>query len=333
MEKDRPLISSAWISLVLSIVILAIKFFAYSQTGSAAVLSDALESIVNVMAAIVALVVLRIVSAPADEDHPYGHGKLEYFSSAFEGGLITFAALAIGYSALEAFLRGVPPRNIDIGLLLMILAAVINLLLGLHLMAVGKKRRSEALQASGAHVLSDVVTTGGVLSGLLLVKVTGLAWLDPLTALVVAGHLLYSGAKIVRKSIGGLLDETEDKTLAEIAEALKSHRISGLIDVHNLKVIRSGRFHHIDAHLVVPEFWDMKTTHEVAEAYEKAVVKSYPYDGEIAFHLDPCERLYCLSCDLNSCPVRLQQFKELRPFTFQTLTKGPRKDYSQHVTR
>jgi|SRR6185312_5874692 len=320
---DNATQKSAWISLIASLVILAAKFFAYDLTHSTAVLSDATESIINVVAALVALFVLRAVAAPADEDHPYGHGKLEYFSAAFEGGLIAFAALVIGYEAVHALLVGNQVHQPDVGLWIMAGAGVLNLILGLYLKKVGKKHNSETLKASGVHVIADVWTTVGVIVGLGVVAITNISWIDQVVALVVAVQLCYSGVRIVRKSAGGLIDEIEPASLAELAAAFEKHRQPWIIDIHQLKVIRSGRFHHIDAHLVVPEFWNVAQTHAESQILEANVVATYPFDGEIAFHVDPCEKKYCANCKMDGCPIRVKKFEFLKPFSVEHVVHGP----------
>lgn len=323
MDRSR---NAALISFGASLAILALKCWAFAQTGSTAVLSDALESIINVLASGVALVVMRAVSEPADLEHPYGHGKLEYFSSAFEGGLIAFAGLAIAVQALLALWGRQVPHNLDMGLWISAGTAALNLILGLYLLSVGKKQKSEALTASGHHVLSDVWSTVGVLAGLALVKWTGLGWFDPLTALVIAFQLSFSGYRIVRRSMGGLIDEVEWPTLRHLAEAFQKNRRPGVIDLHLVKIIRAGRFHHIDCHLVVPEFWHILQTHQLMEDFEDAVVATYPFDGEINFHLDPCYRDYCSICDLPDCPVRAREFSGQRAFTADSLMQAPVRD-------
>ncbi len=324
-SQDRATISSAWISLGLSLVVLSLKFAAYHLTKSTAVFSDAVESIVNVVAAVIALFVMRVVARPADDEHPYGHGKLEYFSAAFEGGLVAFAAIAIGIEAIRAILNEKTLNQPDVGIYVMAGAAIINLLLGLHLRTVGKKYRSQALLASSAHVISDVWTTVGVLVGLAIVFVTGAYWIDPFIALLVALHLVYSGYKIVRENIGGLMDEVEPESLMNLAQAFQKHRQPWVIDIHQLKVIRSGKFHHIDAHLVVPEFWNVLRTHDNMVDFERQVVETYHFDGEIAFHIDPCERKYCDFCEMEACPVRAQEMISCRKMTSDTLVRGPHK--------
>ncbi len=324
--RDRATISSSWISLIVSTLIMAAKFAAYEMTHSTAVLSDAVESIVNVIAAVVAVFVMKAVAEPADQEHPYGHGKLEYFSASFEGGLIAFASLAIANEAIRALIRGQSLNSPDVGAGIMAGAALLNLLLGLHLKAVGKKYRSEALSASGAHVISDVWTTVGVIAGLGIVYVTKISWIDPLVALIVAIQLGYSGFKIVRRSAGALIDEMEPESLSQLAAAFQKNKEAWVVDVHNLRVIRSGHFHHIDSHLVVPEFWDIAKTHEHANLFERSVVATYPFDGEIAFHVDPCERKYCSHCEMPNCPIRARKFESPKVLTTQSLIRGPRPD-------
>ncbi len=305
---------------------MVIKFGAYQMTHSTAVLSDAVESIVNVIAAVVAVFVMRAVAEPADEDHPYGHGKLEYFSAAFEGGLIAFASVMISAEAVRALARGENLHQLDVGAGIMMIAGVMNIGLGYHLRSVGRKHKSEALAASGEHVMSDVWTTAGVIIGLTVVHFTQIPWIDPLVALLVAGQLGHSGYKIVRKSAGALMDEIEPQSLNELAAAFQKHRQPWVIDIHNLKVIRSGHFHHVDGHLVVPEFWDVAQTHQLAEDFEHSVVATYPFDGEIAFHIDPCERKYCAHCAVENCPIRRHPLTTQKELTVATLIRGPMPD-------
>jgi cation diffusion facilitator family transporter len=324
--RDKTTIRATWISLLVSTVVMGSKFYAFALTQSTAILSDAAESVVNVIAAFVAVIVMRVVSAPADEEHPYGHGKLEYFSAAFEGGLIAFASLAIAQEAIRSLLRGESLNQLGMGTVIMAGAAVTNAGLAWYLRKTGREHSSEALIASSQHVWSDVVTSLGVVGGLVLIAITGIPWLDPLIALGVAIHLGFVGYKIVRKSAGGLMDEVETESLEHLVHAFEKNRQDWVIDIHLLKVIRSGNFHHIDGHLVVPNFWDIASTHEKLEEYEKDVVATYPFDGEIAFHIDPCEKRFCSRCKVENCPIRLRPFEARPEFVVQRLTKGPMAD-------
>lgn len=324
MNSAQSRRQAALISLVASSAIFLLKYSAYWMTGSAAVMSDATESIVNVIAALIALFVIRFASQPADKEHPYGHGKAEYFSAAFEGGMIFFAALVIVYESIKALFVGQVLRQLDLGLTIIAFSALVNLVLGLYLKKVGQSSNSEALKASGVHVLSDVWTTIGVMIGLGLVWLTGLHWIDPIMAILVGLHLAWSGLGIVRESISALIDQVDMKAVEEITQVMQEHRKPGIIDIHHLKVIRSGAFHHIDAHLVVPEYWEVATAHSATHDFEEAVVAKYQYEGEIAFHLDPCRRSYCSSCDVFDCPLRQAEFKKRIEFTVESLTSGPR---------
>lgn len=314
------------ISFLVSIVILIAKFYAYTTTHSTALLSDALESIINVAAAGVTLLLMKYVALPADDNHPYGHGKLEYFSAAFEGGFIAFAGLLIGKEAILALWTGAPIHNLDSGLLIATIAAIMNLGLGLYLKGVATKEKSEALTASAAHILSDVWSTVGVLVGLGLVRLTGITVFDAIAALMVAGNLAYSGYRIFRRSAAGLVDEVHPETLEELARTFNSKRSPGIIDIHLTKVIRSGAFHHVDCHLVLPEFWSLCDAHPFVDGFEKDAIKHYAGNGEINFHIDPCLRRFCSQCEVTDCPVRQRPFERIMPFTAESLSGMARHD-------
>jgi cation diffusion facilitator family transporter len=310
-------------SVIVSICVLSLKTYAYFQTNSQAVLSDALESIVNVIASVVALWLIHISAEPADDEHPYGHGKMEYFSAAFEGGLVCFAGVMIIAEAVHALIIGQAIANFEVGFFYSILASLLNLGLGLYLKNIGDKHHSAALTSSGTHVLSDLWTTGGSLLGLGLVWLTGLLWIDAGVALLMAIYLLVSGYKVVRIAIGGLLDEHDAASLQHLASILEKNRFPGIIDIHQTRMIRAGRFHHIDAHVVVPEFWDVSEAHHQTTLFEHKVVMGYHLEGEIAFHVDPCLKSYCDQCDLESCPIRSNSFEKRSVITANSLTKKP----------
>lgn len=319
---------------MVGVSLMLFKFWAYNLTDSEAVLSDALESIVNVVTAALAIVVVIVAAKPADKDHPYGHGKVEYFSAAFEGGLIAFAAIAIIYEAIKELINPHPISNIGSGAILVAGAGFVNLLLGLYLVRIGRKNKSLALEASGKHVMSDFVTSVGVLVGLGLVALTGAQWIDPAAALVVACLLGITGFRLVRESVGGLLDEESDEIVRAILALIGKDRPAGIIQVHHLRVMRSGAYHHIDAHAVVPEYWDVREAHAYTDAFEDALMGQYPYDGELHLHLDPCRRAYCRFCDVTECPIRVEKFERKREIDFDELTspQEPRhfRSKSQH---
>ena len=312
----------AFYTLIISIVVLFLKTKAYYSTHSVAVMSDALETVVNVITAMVALFAVKAAAEPADENHPYGHGKFEYFSAAFEGGLIFFAALAIVFQALQSFM-GTQEMHPAEGSIYLIAATLINLGISLFLINFGKKQKSEALKASGKHILSDVGTSVAVIVGLYLVQLTGIVWIDSIVALALGLWLMYEAYKILRTNSGALLDEADAGALAQLADVINKHRSPAVIDIHNVRMIRSGNFHHIDAHMVVPEFWDVSHVHSVTHEFEKNVVNDYLYDGELAFHIDPCKRSFCKQCNVENCTIRKADFEAVLIMNTEHLIKGP----------
>ncbi len=314
-EGDRARLGAGAVSLVVAVALLIAKYTAFRLTGSTAILSDALESIVNVVAAMFALGTLFFARRPADRNHPYGHGKMEFMSAAFEGGLIAFAAVLILWEAGQGLLYGVEVQRLEQGLLITLAAGLANLALGWYLVRTGRRHASVTLVADGRHVLSDFWTSAGIVVGLALVKLTGLVWLDPLVAAVVALNLLRIGAALIRQAAGGLLDEEDPQFLARLLEVLQPHLGRGAIRVHHLRAIRAGRFHHVDANLVVPEFWTVDQSHELAEGLGAQVMKDMGAEGELVFHTDPCRRFYCASCDLPGCPIRREPFESRPPMT------------------
>lgn len=304
---------AALISCGVSILLLVFKSYAYYITNSQAILSDALESIINVVTAFTVLFVVNYATKPKDKGHPYGHGKVEYFSSTFEGGLISFASIMIVLEAINEIIKGPSIKELNMGLVILMSAGVINLALGLYLKAVGKKNQSMALKSSGEHILSDFWTSFGVFIGLVIVKITGILILDSIIAILVGVYLGYTGLKIVKKSMAALMDEENIEDLSNLSKAFNAHKSETVIQVHHVKLIRSGNFHHIDAHLVVPEFWNVKDVHDHIVQFERAVLKTYGHKGELNFHLDPCRQAYCKFCDVKDCPIRLEKFETKLP--------------------
>lgn len=310
---------AAIISLIIGFVLLTLKFYAHHVTGSKAILSDALESIVNVSAGTITLIVLIIAARPADHDHPYGHGKVESMASTFEGGAILFAGILIMIEGVQTFFHGAKVGQLNLGLAIVTLAGLLNGLLGYFLLYRGKKFHSEALRSSGAHLLTDAVTSVGVLIGLFLVKVTGMQWIDPVVAFLFGVMLAIAGAKILIRSGNVLLDAHDQDTLKLLAEIFEKNYRPGVIHIHHTRVIRSGSHHHIDCHMVIPEFWTIDLAHEFADDFEEAVISDYPMTGELHVHLDPCRKAYCESCEVKDCAIRVKEFQKREGFNFHEL--------------
>jgi cation diffusion facilitator family transporter len=313
---------AGWLALATGIAVFAVKLAAWRITGSAAVLSDALESIVNVVAGALLLFSLHVSVRPADRDHPYGHGKVEFFSAGVEGTLIGVAALLIAAEAVRALLTGPALRQLDAGLALVTAGTAANALVGWHLVRVGRRVHSLALVADGKHLLTDVVTSVGVLVGLVAVRFTGWTVLDPVVALAVALQILRTGWQLVRQAVGGLMDEADPDTLGRIVEALEGAREPWWIDAHSLRAWRSGATEHVDLHLVVPRYFDVDRLHGIGERVEAAALAGSGRPGEVIVHFDPCRPRHCAGCIVEACPVRSAPCAARRPLTLERSTRG-----------
>jgi cation diffusion facilitator family transporter len=289
-------------SIVISALLMGLKFFAYYLTGSAAVFSDALESIVNVLAASFAAYSLFLAHQPADRQHPYGHGKIEFVSAGFEGGMILLAALVIVAQALLEIARPGGPRllNLNVGLLLTVISGAVNAAMGLYLVRAGRKRGSMTLEADGRHLLTDAITSAAVLVGLILVKLTGWSYADPLAALVVALFIVRSGYSLLRRSAAGLMDEQDvldDNLLRGILDSHcgDSGKPPRICSYHKLRHRHSGRYHWVDFHIMVPAEWDVRHGHEVASALEYEIEQALG-EANATAHVEPCAGEKCASC-------------------------------------
>lgn len=293
---------------------LLMKGGAYMVTGSAAVLSDALESVIHVAATAVALFSVLLAGRPADDSHPYGHGKVEYFSAGFEGALIMVAAVAIVWQAAPSLLLGPDLRALDVGTVIVGLAALVNLVLGVYLVRVGRQTRSLALLADGKHVLTDSITSFGVLIALLLVLATGWKRLDPAVAIAVAANILWTGGRLVAQSVQGLMDSADPRLLQEVLDIVVQQRRPGWIDLHRLRAVRRGDRLTLDFHLTVPRFWDIERGHAEQQELADLIEASLGGTADSVIHVDPCVPACCEFCDYEPCPVRHAAFAARRPW-------------------
>jgi cation diffusion facilitator family transporter len=290
-------------SVLVSVVLLAVKFIAYWLTGSAAIFSDALESVVNVAAAVMAVWALSVAHRPADRTHPYGHGKAEFISAALEGGMILLAAVAASVKAVDVLLNGGMSKsaNLDLGLWLMVAALVANGLMGSMLLRVGRRNGSIALEADGRHLFADALTSAIAVTALVIVKVTGKVWVDPVAALVVTIWIVLTGARLIRRSVAGLMDETDIQDDALLRHILDSHMGSSPVEpmicgYHKLRHRHNGRYHWVDFHMVVPRHWDIAKGHQVASQIEFELETALG-EGNATAHVEPCDHGECLRCD------------------------------------
>ncbi len=306
MEIPQPTVRFRTMVLAISVggVLMIVKFVAYLFTDSAAILSDALESIINVVASSFALYSIYLSDQPPDTSHPYGHGKIEYFSVGFEGALIILAAVAILYKAIPAFFRAHELAQLNLGILLMLGTSAINLTLGLFLIRTGRRTRSLPLEADGKHLLTDVYTSVGVVVGLILVKLTGWYGWDPLAACAVAVNIILTGWRLVKESFGRLMDEADPELLSRIVEILNANRRSDWINIHQLRTRQYGDKVHVDFHLVVPRSFGLVEAHVEADEIEKMLVDSLNEVTEVVVHVDPCTDLSCGRCGQDHCQDR-----------------------------
>lgn len=279
----------AWASIAAALATVGMKMGAYWVTGSVGLLSDALESVVNLVAATLALGMLWWAEQPADEGHPFGHAKAEYFSSGVEGALIVLAAVGIGSAALPRLLAPQPLESLGLGLALASGASLVNLGVALFLMRAGKKHNSIALEADAHHLLTDVWTSVGVLGGILLVWLTGWLWLDPALALAVAFHIVWTGVQLVKRSTQGLMDAAIPRAEQEaIEKVLEGYRQQG-VDFHALRTRRAGSRSFVSLHVLVPGSWSVQRGHELLEQVERDLREVSPTRVSVLTHLEPLE--------------------------------------------
>jgi cation diffusion facilitator family transporter len=283
---------AAGISLGVGVVLLGTKFVAYLLTGSAAIFSDALESIVNVLASGFALYAVVLAHRPADQDHPYGHGKVEFLSAGFEGGMILLAAVIIAARAIEKLISGTPIERVDRGLLLIAFAMLVNAAVGWYLIRSGKKHGSITLEADGKHLLTDAVSSVVVFIALGIYQLTGWNWVDPLAALIVASYISLLATRLLRRSAAGLMDEQDKADDAIIRRILDSHLAPHgtqplICSYHKLRHRHSGRYHWVDFHVMVPADWDIARGHRVASTIEYEIEQAIG-EGNATAHVEPC---------------------------------------------
>lgn len=285
--NDRKFLTRfAWISIGAAITTMGLKTLAYFLTGSVGLLSDALESLVNLAGALMALAMLTIAARPADEDHTYGHSKAEYFSSGVEGTLILIAAVSIIGAAIPRLITPQPLEQVGLGLTVSVGASVINLIAAVILLKAGKRHRSITLEANAHHLMTDVWTSVGVLAGVGLVAVTGWERLDPIVAFIVAGNIIWSGVRIVRESALGLMDTALPTTELEILKKILEPYTQKGVQYHALRTRQSGSRRFASMHILVPDTWTVFDGHQLLEKIEADIRRALP-SITVFTHLEP----------------------------------------------
>lgn len=281
------------------------KFLGYALTNSDAILTDALESIVNVLAGAFALFSLYQAYKPKDSNHPYGHGKIEFVSAGFEGALIFVAGMAMVGKAIHSLFYPPILQKIDLGVALTAFSTLINWTMGEYLIQQGKKHSSLTLVADGKHIRSDAHSSVGLLIGLILMYATHWYWLDIPLTLLFAGVIIYTGVGLLREAVSGVMDEANEPIITKIVTLLIDHRQDAWIDIHNLRVIQYGRDLHIDCHTTLPYYWDLQRVHDEVRTLEQVMEKVQKHPVEVFIHADPClPPASCAICQLSQCKMR-----------------------------
>jgi len=309
-----------WVATI-SVILLVVKFVAYYLTQSVAVLTDAMESIVNVAAGFIGLYSLYIAAKPRDINHPYGHGKAEFLSAAVEGTLVLSAGALIIYKAVQHLIFPVAITSIDKGIFLVGATAVVNLAMGLVGVRFGKRNQSLALIASGRHLISDSYSTFGIIVGLLLILFTKLIWVDSLVAILFGLFIIYTGYRILRRSIAGIMDEADEELLSRMIQLLNLNRRENWVDLHNLRVIKYGSVLHVDCHLTVPWYLNVLEAHGEIEALAALIRKEFGELLELFVHSDGCLYVQCPICIKTTCPVRHHPLEKRIEWTLENILK------------
>ncbi len=296
--------------VAVGLILFIVKILAWYLTGSVAILTDALESTVNVVASFIGLYSLTLSAKPRDIEHPYGHGKVEFISAGVEGALISVAGLVIIYEAINNLRHPHEIGKLDSGILLIAGAAAVNFGVGYLAVKRGKKNNSLALVASGKHLQSDTYTTVGIIAGLLLLRFTGWLWVDSVVALLFSLIIIVTGYKILRSAIAGIMDEADDALIGEVVDYLNQHREPNWIDIHNLRIIKYGSVLHLDFHLTLPWYLNVLEAHNEVEKIDKLVKDKYGESVEMFVHSDACVSSSCPICNKSDCQVRQAPFQK-----------------------
>ncbi|MBX2980201.1 MAG: cation transporter [Flavobacteriales bacterium] len=305
--------------LLAGVLLMGIKFLAWRATHSNTILSDALESIVNVVAGAFALYSLVLAAKPRDREHPYGHGKVEFLSAGFEGGLVVLAGGLIIWRAVQGFISPQQLHDLDLGMALTAAAGGLNLIMGLVLKRRGARAHSITMEASGTHLLSDAWSTAAMLLGLVAIRITGLVWLDNLFALLFAGYIIVTGLRVLRRSVAGIMDEADAGQAARVIAVLEKHRKPAWVDVHNFRMIKYGPVLHIDCHVTLPWYHSLKQAHREIAELENVVNREVGRTVELFIHMDPCIPSSCAICQLEGCPERKTAFQRRIPWTSESV--------------
>lgn len=306
----------------LAIALFIIKIVAWWWTKSVSIFTDAMESTVNVATGLIGWYSVWLAAKPRDKNHPYGHGKAEFISSAVEGTLIIIAGIAIIYEAIRSFAHPQPIKQLDWGLALLAFTALVNYGAGTYAIQKGIKVKSAALQAGGKHLRTDTYSTLGIIIGLFLLRITGWQWLDATVAIIFAIIILVTGYSVMRKSLAGIMDEADLALLEDLIAYLQEHRRPQWTDLHNLRMIQYGNVLHLDGHLTLPWYYNVREAHAEIEALDQLIRQKFGDAIELFVHVDGCEAFSCPICALDNCPVRQHNLEQLIPWNTENVLQN-----------
>ncbi|MFN5415970.1 MAG: cation diffusion facilitator family transporter [Flavobacteriia bacterium] len=321
-QADKSNLSFQKIVVIVGLSLFVIKLFAWYLTKSVAIYSDALESIVNIISSFLGLYSLYLVTKPKDKNHPYGHGKVEFLSSAVEGVLITIAGVIIIIEAIQNLFEKTTVLKLDYGILLVSITALINFLVGYIAIQKGKKTNSIALVATGKHLITDTYSTIGIVVGLGLIYFLRIPWIDSGVAIIFSLVILYTGYKIIRDSVSGIMDEADEKLIGQVVELFKNERNKNLIDLHNLRIIKYGSKLHFDLHITLPYYFTVQEAHDEIENLDHFMNNHFGDRVELFIHTDPCMDFSCKICMVADCPVRKHEFERTIDWNFDNISQN-----------
>lgn len=310
-----------WI-VVIGILLLGGKFLAFYLTNSVGILTDAMESIVNVAAGFISLYSLRMAARPKDEGHPFGHGKSELISASIEGILIIIAGSMIVLEGVRRLAAPSMPEQLDIGILVIALAGLINYVMGWYSVHMGRKYHSMALVAGGKHLQSDTYSTIGLVVGLVLLYFTKIPWIDSALALVFGSIIIFTGVSILRKTVANLMDKADFKLLQDILDTINENRQSEWIDIHNTKMIRYGSYFYIDCDLTMPWYYNIRQGHDTCDGLKDTILNRFSERVIVSVHSDSCDSRHCSRCPIYECSYRQAAFIRVSEITLSQLTES-----------
>ena len=321
VDIRSKLVAVKWV-LFFSVIIMLVKFAAWYFSKSQAILSDAMESLINIATSTITLYSLIYASRLRDSDHPYGHGKMEYMAVGFEGALIFGTGIYIIYLSIIHLIHPEPLEKVDVGLLLTAFSTLSMWLIGRSLKKKGELLNSLPLKADGAHFNADAITSLGLIIGLSIYNITGWLWVDPVLAILLAIHIMFSGYKLLREAIDRLLDKADVESIRKMTDALQRYRHRSWIDIHNLRLQKFGHYLHVDCHMTLPFYYTLEEVHHQIKLLESELNKDFNNHVELFVHTDPCLQMQCSLCSLQECMFRKEPFVHTIEWTSAVLMEN-----------